>query len=68
MGSEFTIDLTVVQKPVKVTFTCPCCSEEIEIDFSTFLSIQTSAYQGDWSELECTECGALNIIREVLYD
>lgn len=50
--------VTVEQRPVSVSYTCPCCNEEMEVDYDIFCN-EIGDNPGDWtySTLECKECG-----------
>ena len=62
------IDITVIQKPVKISFICPNCSEEIETNYNDFVDTQINDYPGDWSTTEGPECEATFHINNVEYD
>ena len=62
------IDITVLQKPIKISYICPFCSEEIELNYNDFVDTQINDYPGDWSTTECPECESILNINNVEYD
>lgn len=53
-------DILIVQKPEYVSYTCPKCGAEVEVDYDDFEDERTSEYWGDWEgdTVICDECGA----------
>lgn len=53
------VDIVIVQKPISVTFTCPYCAEDIEIDFEEFKDITNNDLCGllyDSNYFNCPKC------------
>ena len=49
------VDITIIQAPVSVEFTCPHCEEEIDIDFVEFgHSLSSLLY--DSVDFKCPSC------------
>ena len=42
------VEVTVVQVPKYVRYTCPHCGEEVEVDFDDFFDDRISDYWPDW--------------------
>ena len=49
------INYTIVSKPVYITFECPHCKEDVEVDFSE-VDFNTD-YWGDGAVCDCPKCG-----------
>lgn len=53
------VDITIEQMPVRVSFTCPCCEQEISVDYDEFERM-TSSDLGeilhDTTDFRCPVC------------
>ena len=53
------VDIVIVQKPVAISFSCPHCYRDVEIDFEEFefdTGYSLSNLINDSTEFECPEC------------
>ena len=53
-------DVTIVQTPEYVSYKCPHCGEEVEVDYDDFNDERIDNYWSDWEgdTVICDECGA----------
>lgn len=49
-------DVTVNQTPVSVSFTCPHCDEEVEIDYQEFEDLAGEPCDWNFSIINCPRC------------
>ena len=61
------VDITVIQKPIKVRFVCPKCEEEVYIKYADFIGIVDDPCDWNGTTFECPECGALIEIDDVYW-
>lgn len=52
--------ILIVQKPDYVTYTCPICGEEVDVDYDDFEEDRLNEDWGLWEgdTVICDECGA----------
>lgn len=66
------VDIVINQAPVSVSFTCPCCEEEFEIDYEEFADDMAMADLGslinDTNNFICPECNESLEIDEATLD
>ena len=62
------IDVTVNQKPVSVSFDCPHCEEEIEIEYQDFSNELGEPCDWEYSKVKCPKCGKTTEIGSVEWD
>ena len=58
------VDLTVHQKPEKVSFTCPECYWETEIPYDVFCTEHGDPTDWDYEKVKCEECGKEFIVED----
>lgn len=51
------IDIDVIQKPIRIEFTCPHCDEENSINYDEFISKFGDVCEWTYSTIKCSECG-----------
>ena len=68
--SDNKTDITVIQIPTYVDFTCPHCDEDIEMDYDDFNNMMCSYYWGEWvqEEFTCPGCGETIEVNDVECD
>lgn len=66
------VDIIINQAPVSVSFTCPCCEEEFDIDYDEFADDMVIADLGsllnDRNGFICPECNEWLDIDEARLD
>ena len=48
-------DFTIVSAPHKISFLCPYCNQNVEINWSNINPPES--WSDDWDNVECPECG-----------
>ena len=68
MSKSKEVDITVVCVPERVTYECPHCINDIDLDYDDFSS--TTGEYCDWrnSEIICPECDKEIIISSIDWD
>lgn len=63
-------EVTIVQVPQYVIYTCPYCGEEVEVDFDDFYEDRISEYWPEWEgdTAICDKCGSVFVIGDVELD
>lgn len=51
------IDVTVVQMPVKVEFSCPACGENHRIEYREFVEAYGDPAEWNGMDIKCPNCG-----------
>ena len=60
------VDYTIISKPSSITFECPFCHEEVEVNFDEVDF--NSGYWGDGAWCDCPECGEEVELDDYEYD
>lgn len=68
--SDNKADITVIQIPTYIEFTCPHCDENIQVDYDEFNNMMCSDYWGEWvqEEFNCPGCGETIEVNDVECD
>lgn len=66
------VDIAINQAPISVSFTCPCCEEEFDIDYDEFANDMALADLGslinDTNHFTCPKCNEELEIDEAILD
>ena len=66
------VDIVIKQAPVSVSFTCPCCEEDFEIDYEEFSENMAIADLGsllyDDNDFICPNCSEVLEIEDAKLD
>jgi len=62
------VDVTIVQTPIKVSFECPHCEEDINVDYIEIIALlgEPIDWMHEW--IECPECNLMCKIDDVDWD
>lgn len=57
MKDALTTDITVYQEPVSVSFLCPYCEEETELEIKEALDEWGLPPDWEYTKIKCPKCG-----------
>ena len=63
---EYQVNYTIISRPSYITFECPFCHEEVEVNFEE-VDFNTD-YWGDGAWCDCPECGEEVELDDYEYD
>jgi endogenous inhibitor of DNA gyrase (YacG/DUF329 family) len=55
MGNK--VDILVHQAPIEITFECPLCENEVDLDYIDFCGIAGEPSEWTCARFNCPECG-----------
>ena len=61
-------DITIHQIPISVSFICPHCEAEIDINFHEFTKIVDDFPYWENENFECPECGEEIVVDNIEWD